>query len=122
MFRWKDIWLSGGVNAFCAGLTGAWGLSYLFKGNTTIGIFELVICALNVVGFVVCLICFRMRIESETRHITTETALSIAEAALSIAETAVAQTVSEEEDKVNPVPKIRESHHEGRLLRLEGEK
>jgi len=104
MFRWKDIWLSGGVNAFCAGLTGAWGLTYLFKGNTTFGIFELVICAINVAGFVACIM--RIRLEAE---------VSLSEALPH--PIPVPEPVIGKEEPVQV-----QEQHQGRLLRVEGEK
>lgn len=115
--KWSDIIKSGGFNAFIAGLAAAWGLEAIFNGRTSYAAIHFGCFLINAVAFIMCTITYRQKIVDEVEIFLSPIALPPHIYPIPVAP--VQETVSEKKEEVTH---IQESHHEGRLLRVEGEK
>ena len=108
--KWSDIIRSGGFSAFVSGLLVACAVESFLKGNTSSAVMQLGLFLINAIVFVMCIMSYKQRIENEVFVSSLPVALPPHIYPIPIA------TVQEEVVQGSP------AHHEGRLLRVEGEK
>jgi hypothetical protein len=113
--KWTDIAMSGGLSAFVAGMTIAWGIIDIFKENYTSAVIQFTLCAVNVTSYLFCVRKYRSRIEHEVEAQTVNTFYNSLP-------TLEEPPVYVEKEVKKEIIKVEDHHHcEGRLIRVEKE-